>query len=209
MPRPQEQRIEALHPDPKKRGTTVSREMYEAVRKAVLDAVPDEEPGLPFMDLAREVERRAPRRLFENASVSWYATTVKLDLEARGLIRRVPGVSPQRLVRGDADESAGRESQSSMNATKSPHSRRPRHPMPAFVREALIDNGLMGLYRERPPYQQNDYVGWIASAKREETRQKRLAQMLDELRQGDLYMKMEYRPARSKERRECRAGGHH
>ncbi len=171
------------------------------MRRAILDAVPGDEPGLRFMDLSKEVEQRAPRRLFENASVNWYTTTVKLDLEARGLIRRVPGVSPQRLVRGDADESAGRESQSSMNATKSPHGRRPRHPMPAFVREALIDNGLMGVYHERPPYQQNDYIGWIASAKREQTRQKRLAQMLEEMRQGDLYMKMAYRPARSKERR--------
>ncbi len=30
-------------------------------------------------------------------SVGWYATTVKLDLEARGLIERMPGESPQVL----------------------------------------------------------------------------------------------------------------
>jgi hypothetical protein len=30
-------------------------------------------------------------------SISWYVTTVKLDLEARGLIARVPGSHPQRL----------------------------------------------------------------------------------------------------------------
>ena len=45
-----------------------------------------------------------------------------------------------------------------------------------------------------PPYQRNDYIGWIAGAKREETRRKRLSQMLDELRGGDRYMKMAYRP---------------
>ena len=71
-----------------------------------------------------------------------------------------------------------------MNGKSLPRGRRPRHPMPAFVREALIESDLMGLYRERPPYQQNDYVGWIAGAKREETKQKRLAQMLDELRRA-------------------------
>jgi uncharacterized protein YdeI (YjbR/CyaY-like superfamily) len=67
--------------------------------------------------------------------------------------------------------------------------------MPAYVRAALTEAELMGAYRDRPPYQQNDYIGWITRAKREETRQKRLAQMLDELRAGDRYMKMRYRPS--------------
>ena len=43
--------------------------------------------------------------------------------------------------------------------------------MPDFVREALIASGLMEAYRERPPYQQNDYVGWINRAKRLATKQ--------------------------------------
>lgn len=73
---------------------------------------------------------------------------------------------------------------------------RPIHPMPGFVREALLAHGLMEAYRARPPYQQNDYIGWINRAKRIETKQKRLNQMLDELARGDLYMKMAYRPRR-------------
>lgn len=72
--------------------------------------------------------------------------------------------------------------------------RRPRYPMPEFVRGALTEAGLMKAYEKRPPYQRNDYVGWITRAKRPETRERRLAQMLDELAQGDRYMKMEYRP---------------
>lgn len=70
---------------------------------------------------------------------------------------------------------------------------RPIHPMPEFVREALLEHGLMEAYRARPPYQQNDYIGWINRAKRIETRQRRLDQMLDELTRGDVYMKMAYR----------------
>ena len=54
--------------------------------------------------------------------------------------------------------------------------RRPRHEMPDFVRDALAEHGLEEAYRSRPPYQRNDYIGWIAGAKREETRQKRLNQ---------------------------------
>jgi uncharacterized protein YdeI (YjbR/CyaY-like superfamily) len=71
--------------------------------------------------------------------------------------------------------------------------RRPRHEMPSLIREALVQHGLLDAYRRRPLYQQNDYIGWITRAKREETRQKRLAQMLDELFRGDRYMKMAYR----------------
>jgi len=38
----------------------------------------------------------------------------------------------------------------------------------------------------------NDYIGWITRAKREDTRQKRLIQMIDELQNGDAYMGMAY-----------------
>lgn len=73
--------------------------------------------------------------------------------------------------------------------------KRPLHPMPGYVRDALLQRGLMEAYQERPPYQRNDYIGWISRAKREETREKRLTQMLDELAGGDRYMGMAYRPS--------------
>ena len=75
---------------------------------------------------------------------------------------------------------------------------RPLHPMPDFVLEALETSGLAREYWDRPPYQRNDYIGWITRAKREDTRQRRLRQMLDELRQGDVYMKMEWTPQRTR-----------
>ena len=67
---------------------------------------------------------------------------------------------------------------------------RPRHEMPAFMRDAIDERNLMNAYLSRPPYQQNDYIGWITRAKLETTRQKRLKQMLDELEGGKLYMNM-------------------
>jgi uncharacterized protein YdeI (YjbR/CyaY-like superfamily) len=66
--------------------------------------------------------------------------------------------------------------------------------MPNFVREALETRGLTGAYLARPDYQQNDYMGWILRARREETRQKRLSQMLDELESGGVYMRMKWHP---------------
>lgn len=58
-------------------------------------------------------------------------------------------------------------------------------------------HGLMAAYNSRPPYQQNDYLGWIGSAKLEATRQKRLDQMIAELRDGKKYMNMAWSDDRS------------
>jgi len=75
--------------------------------------------------------------------------------------------------------------------------------MPAFVRSELLAHGLMRAYRERPAYQQNDYLGWIGRAKLTTTREKRLAQMIHELERGGVYMKMAW--ARRNDRRVPRA----
>lgn len=69
--------------------------------------------------------------------------------------------------------------------------------MPDFVEQALKEKDLMREYFERPAYQQNDYIGWIMRAKRKETKEKRLRQMLDELEKGGVYMRMNH-PASSK-----------
>ena len=71
---------------------------------------------------------------------------------------------------------------------------RPRYPMPEFIRVALEARGLTAAYQARPPYQRNDYIGWITRAKRPGTQEKRLNQMLEELELGDVYMKMEWNP---------------
>jgi uncharacterized protein YdeI (YjbR/CyaY-like superfamily) len=72
--------------------------------------------------------------------------------------------------------------------------KRKRQAMPANVRAALQKRKLTAKYRQRPAYQQNDYLGWIARAKLPETRKRRLNQMLDELEQGGVYMKMKWKP---------------
>lgn len=69
---------------------------------------------------------------------------------------------------------------------------RPRHEIPDYVTERLQEEDLTAQYEARPPYQRNDYIGWITKAKRPETRQKRLNQMMDELRAGNAYMGMAY-----------------
>ena len=73
---------------------------------------------------------------------------------------------------------------------------RPSQPMPDFVQEALEKRGLMTDYEARPDYQQNDYLGWINRAKRQTTKEKRLQQMLEELEEGGVYMKMDHPPSK-------------
>ncbi len=72
---------------------------------------------------------------------------------------------------------------------------RETNPMPEDIAQRLEEAGLQNAYAERPAYQRNDYLGWIARAKRPETREKRIVQMLDELKGGQLYMKMLWRKA--------------
>lgn len=74
---------------------------------------------------------------------------------------------------------------------------RKKHRMPQFIRSALNTVKLMDAYKLRPPYQRNDYIGWITRAKIEATKQKRLKQMLDELKKGNKYMNMAYRPLKT------------
>jgi uncharacterized protein YdeI (YjbR/CyaY-like superfamily) len=78
------------------------------------------------------------------------------------------------------------------------HLKRPRHPLQTFVKQALEKRGLMKAYKERPAYQQNDYVGWIGRAKRQETQEKRLRQMLKELEAGGVYMGMKHPASKKK-----------
>jgi uncharacterized protein YdeI (YjbR/CyaY-like superfamily) len=74
--------------------------------------------------------------------------------------------------------------------------KRSRHPMPDFVKRALEERGLIDDYKDRPAYQQNDYMGWINRAKRQETKEKRLRQMLEELEMGGVYMNMDHPASR-------------
>jgi uncharacterized protein DUF6958 len=83
--------IRTLHPE-KKQGVKISKEKYELIRNAIL-CVLQTQKEITFMNLSRAVEKEVNGN-FEG-SVMWYVTTVKLDLEARGQVKRVPNSRPQ------------------------------------------------------------------------------------------------------------------
>ena len=96
-----EDKVVCRTPTPGRKPTRIDRWKYDAVRGAILAAVHTEGEGVLFQDLpllvARGLSEDEKERL---GSVTWYTTTVKLDLETRGELQRVQGASPQRLLRG-------------------------------------------------------------------------------------------------------------
>ena len=86
--------IRTLHPE-KKQGVNISKKKYELIHNAIL-CVLKEQKEMTFMNLSRAVEKEVNGNF--DGSVMWYVTTVKLDMEARGEVKRVPNSRPQ-LVR--------------------------------------------------------------------------------------------------------------
>ena len=87
------EKIMALHPAGKQ-GVNIDRNKYDTVRQAI-EQVLQAQPEATFSQLTDAVGQRIGDS-FEG-SVSWYLVSVKLDMEARGVLERVDGRSPQRL----------------------------------------------------------------------------------------------------------------
>ena len=94
-------RIQLRNPDSSKRATQVAGDTYALARRTVLEVVPAEEPGITLEAYLAEMKSRLPNVSGWDASLSsgWYAMAMKLDLEARGELKRINRTPPQRLVR--------------------------------------------------------------------------------------------------------------
>ena len=89
-----DEKILTKHPDPNKQGVRISKTKYEVMRQTILDLL-RVQGEMTFTQLTNAAVERLAGKF--DGSVSWYVTTVKLDLEARNVIQRVPGPPPQRL----------------------------------------------------------------------------------------------------------------
>ena len=89
-----EEKIMARHPDPNKSGVRIDKQKYGTIRDAMLQSIRAQQE-ISFEDLTKAVSQRVGDTF--QRSVTWYVTTVKLDLEARGIIERIPGRKPQHL----------------------------------------------------------------------------------------------------------------
>ena len=88
-----EERIMTRHPQGKK-GVNISRRKYDTMRDAIVGALAASGP-MTHTQLVEDVEDRLAGGF--DGAVKWYLETVKLDLEAGGVVERVPGTRPQLL----------------------------------------------------------------------------------------------------------------
>ena len=88
------EKILTLHPDETKAGVNISRQKYDLIKTAIVEAL-RANPDITFKELTQYVHAKLEGRF--DGSITWYVTTVKLDLEARGVLERTPRKSPQRL----------------------------------------------------------------------------------------------------------------
>ena len=74
------------------------------IETAILKTLPEAPEYMPFDDLVDTVARQVNPLVFPlRKTISQYTKVVQLDLERRGLIERVPGVTPlslRRLIKG-------------------------------------------------------------------------------------------------------------
>jgi hypothetical protein len=87
------ERILTLHPEGKN-GVNIDQDKYDRIKQAILKSI-QQHGVIRFKDLTSAVEANLEGPF--DGSVGWYTVSVKLDLEARGIIERLPGRSPQEI----------------------------------------------------------------------------------------------------------------
>jgi hypothetical protein len=85
-----EEKILTKHPQGKK-GVRISKKKYDQIRSSIIECLRNKE--LTHLELMKCVNNKL-RGNFEG-SISWYAETVKLDLEARNIVERNKDLKPQ------------------------------------------------------------------------------------------------------------------
>jgi hypothetical protein len=85
-----EEKILTKHPQGKS-GKNIDRQKYERLKSAIISALQNKE--LTHTELFNQLNKSLKGKFSGN--ISWYAETVKLDLEARKIIKRTSS-KPQR-----------------------------------------------------------------------------------------------------------------
>jgi len=95
------EKFQTLHPDPNKQGVRIEKDRYDLIRETILRIMIEHQP-LTFTELAQHAESALADHF--SGSVSWYVVSVKLDLEARGIIERIPRTRPEQLRLVEPDQ---------------------------------------------------------------------------------------------------------
>lgn len=74
----QKEMFEALHPDPEKQGTRVTKATYDAYKAALLEIIPASEEGIEYGALSKAVIPHLSPELIENTSQGWWVPALSL-----------------------------------------------------------------------------------------------------------------------------------
>ncbi len=89
MAKPEEEKVVVENVNVPGHTSRVNAEKYHAMKKAFLCILPAREPGLTQKEIQTAVVDYLPEALFPAGATSgWWAKTVQLDLEAKGLVIR-------------------------------------------------------------------------------------------------------------------------
>jgi hypothetical protein len=92
-------KVEVENPNTPGRTERLDRAKVEAMRHALLTVLPAHAPGLTVAEAKAALLPHLPDALFPGGEkAGWWLKAVQLDLEAKGLVVRVPG-RPLRLHR--------------------------------------------------------------------------------------------------------------
>jgi len=89
-----EETILTKNPQEGMTGYSLSRAEYDLTRDAILESL-RANGEMKLMELSLAAYRRLRGQL--EGDIGWYVTVVRLDLEARNVIERVPGPGSQRV----------------------------------------------------------------------------------------------------------------
>jgi hypothetical protein len=90
----EQEKIRTLHPDPNKRGVNIEKRKYDQMHAAIVQVL-SEHAEIGFTAAMEIIEERLGGK-FEG-KIGWYYVSVKLDMEARGELIRLPGNGKQMM----------------------------------------------------------------------------------------------------------------
>lgn len=88
-----EEKIMTLHPQGKK-GVNILKRRYDTIKDFIIETV-QEHKEISFEQLTDLAVDKLTKTF--DGKVLWYLVTVKLDLEAREIIERIPKTSPHKV----------------------------------------------------------------------------------------------------------------
>ncbi|MEM7344108.1 MAG: hypothetical protein AAF485_07685 [Chloroflexota bacterium] len=86
-------KIMTLHPAGKQ-GTNISLAKYETMKSEIINTL-QQHQTMTFTELTNTINQNLDGKF--DGSISWYAVTVKLDLEARGVLERIAKTKPEQI----------------------------------------------------------------------------------------------------------------